>query len=187
MLSSQAEPRSAESGANDLMLRFFRAARGAGCRISPPESMDAMNAVAAVGYRDRESLRDALLLELTPRPGVVEFLARVEASGRPFGIASSSRHVWVDGHLQNLGWRHRFGVLATRDRAGAPKPDPATYLLAAQELGVDPRKCMAVEDSRNGMLAGLAAGMSVLVCPNAVTQSMDFSGAMAVVDRLDAF
>lgn len=136
---------------------------------------------------EARALRDALLLELTPRPGVVEFLARVERSGRPFGIASSSRHVWVDGHLQNLGWRDRFGVLATRDRAGAPKPNPATYLLAAQELGVNPTQCLAIEDSRNGMLAGLAAGMSVLVCPNAVTQGMDFSGALAVVVRLDEF
>jgi HAD superfamily hydrolase (TIGR01509 family) len=136
---------------------------------------------------EARTIRDALLLELTPRPGVIEFLARVERSGRPFGIASSSRHVWVDGHLQNLGWRDRFKVLATRDRAGAPKPNPATYLLAARELGVDPTQCLAIEDSRNGMLAGLAAGMSVLVCPNQVTQGMDFSGALRVVDRLDQF
>jgi putative hydrolase of the HAD superfamily len=150
------------------------------CLLGEPVDRRAVDAEA-------RALRDALLLELTPRPGVVEFLARVERSGRPFGIASSSRHVWVDGHLQNLGWRDRFKVLSTRDRAGAPKPNPATYLLAAQELGVDPTQCLAIEDSRNGMLAGLAAGMSVLVCPNTVTQGMDFSGALAVVDRLDEF
>jgi uncharacterized protein with von Willebrand factor type A (vWA) domain len=49
---------------NDLLLRFFRAARGAGVRISPAESLDAMGAVAAVGYGNRETLRDALLLTL---------------------------------------------------------------------------------------------------------------------------
>jgi uncharacterized protein with von Willebrand factor type A (vWA) domain len=49
---------------NDLLLRFFRAARGAGVRISPAESIDAFNAVSAVGYSDRERLRDALLLTL---------------------------------------------------------------------------------------------------------------------------
>jgi uncharacterized protein with von Willebrand factor type A (vWA) domain len=49
---------------NDLLLRFFRAARGAGVRISPAESLDAMGAVAAVGYADRGLLRDALLLTL---------------------------------------------------------------------------------------------------------------------------
>jgi len=49
---------------NDLLLRFFRAARGANVRISPAESLDAMGAVAAVGYGDRGLLRDALLLTL---------------------------------------------------------------------------------------------------------------------------
>jgi uncharacterized protein with von Willebrand factor type A (vWA) domain len=54
----------AERTADDLLLRFFRAASGAGCRISPPESMDAMSAVAAVGYNDKVRLRDALLLTI---------------------------------------------------------------------------------------------------------------------------
>jgi uncharacterized protein with von Willebrand factor type A (vWA) domain len=53
-----------EQAPDDLLLRFFRAARGVGCRISPPESMDAMSAVAAVGYSDKAALRDALLLTI---------------------------------------------------------------------------------------------------------------------------
>src|SRR5262249_56804954 len=44
--------------------RFFRAARGAGVRVSPAESIDAMRAVAQVGFSDRGILRDALLLTL---------------------------------------------------------------------------------------------------------------------------
>src|SRR5258708_36764070 len=44
--------------------RFFRAARGAGVRVSPAESIDAMNAVADVGFADRGILRDSLLLTL---------------------------------------------------------------------------------------------------------------------------
>jgi uncharacterized protein with von Willebrand factor type A (vWA) domain len=59
VLSSRAEP-----APDDLLLRFFRAARGVGCRISPPESMDAMRAVAAIGYSDKAALRDALLLTI---------------------------------------------------------------------------------------------------------------------------
>jgi uncharacterized protein with von Willebrand factor type A (vWA) domain len=59
VLSSQAD-----RAPDDLLLRFFRAARGVGCRISPPEGMDAMSAVATVGYADKAALRDALLLTL---------------------------------------------------------------------------------------------------------------------------
>ncbi|MGB8609109.1 MAG: VWA containing CoxE family protein, partial [Bradyrhizobium sp.] len=44
--------------------RFFRAARGAGVRVSPAESIDAMKAVADVGFADRNILRDTLLLTL---------------------------------------------------------------------------------------------------------------------------
>src|SRR5258708_27527695 len=44
--------------------RFFRAARGAGVRVSPAESIDAMGAVAEVGLSDRSILRDAFLLTL---------------------------------------------------------------------------------------------------------------------------
>src|SRR5512137_2169881 len=44
--------------------RFFRAARGAGVRVSPAESIDAMKAVADVGFADRAILRDTLLLTL---------------------------------------------------------------------------------------------------------------------------
>jgi uncharacterized protein with von Willebrand factor type A (vWA) domain len=47
-----------------LLLKFFRAARGAGVRISPAESIDAVNAVAAVGYGSRRRLRDAMLLTI---------------------------------------------------------------------------------------------------------------------------
>ena len=63
MLSSPAKTEPTQAP-DDLLLRFFRAARGAGCRISPPEGMDAMSAVATVGYSDKVALRDALLLTI---------------------------------------------------------------------------------------------------------------------------
>src|SRR5215211_6551271 len=44
--------------------RFFRAARGAGVRLSPAESIDAMRAVSQVGFSDRDILRDTFLLTL---------------------------------------------------------------------------------------------------------------------------
>jgi uncharacterized protein len=67
----------AEQAPDDLLLRFFRAARGVGCRISPPESMDAMGAVAAVGYADKARLRDALLLTIAKTQEEKDALAEV--------------------------------------------------------------------------------------------------------------
>src|ERR1700746_2385929 len=48
----------------DNLHRFFRAARGAGVHVSPAESIDAMRAVAKVGFEERSVLRDTLLLTL---------------------------------------------------------------------------------------------------------------------------
>ena len=49
--------------------RFFRAARGAGVRLSPAESIDAMRAVSKIGFADRDILRDTFLLTLAKTPG----------------------------------------------------------------------------------------------------------------------
>src|SRR5882672_6990637 len=51
-------------GMRENLHRFFRAARGAGVRLSPAESIDAMRAVAKVGFSDRTVLRDTFLLTL---------------------------------------------------------------------------------------------------------------------------
>src|SRR5436305_1568922 len=51
-------------GMRENLHRFFRAARGAGVRLSPAESIDAMRAVSKVGFADRTILRDTFLLTL---------------------------------------------------------------------------------------------------------------------------
>eukprot|EP00882_Tetradesmus_deserticola_P017052 GHRQ01018242.1.p3 GENE.GHRQ01018242.1~~GHRQ01018242.1.p3 ORF type:complete len:100 (+),score=56.12 GHRQ01018242.1:205-504(+) len=62
------------------------------------------------------------------------------------------------------------------------KPDPAIYLLAAQELGVNPARCVVVEDSRIGMQAAKAAGMVCVITKSSYTQNEDFGAADAVHD-----
>lgn len=122
----------------------------------------------AVGeWRER---RDSVIRELGVKEGVVEMLDSLDGAGIPYGIASNSRSVWVEGLLRQIGLRERFDVIWTRDKAGKPKPWPDVYLRACEELGVDPTKCWAVEDSPNGCRSARAAGMKVLGCPNDVTR-----------------
>ena len=52
--------------------------------------------------------------------------------------------------------------MLTREDVKQPKPDPEIYLLAAQRLGVEPQDCLVLEDSPNGVRAGVAAGMNVI-------------------------
>lgn len=129
----------------------------------------------AAAEAEARMLRDERLLQISLREGAREVLEVLEGLDVPFAIASSSRHLWVDGHLRNHGLRHRFPVLWTADRVGAKKPDPRVYLAACAELEVDPKDALAFEDSTNGILAAKRAGMAAVAIPNPVTQSFDLS------------
>ena len=122
-------------------------------------------------------IRDAHLLDLDMQPGVHQLLELLEDLGLKFGIASSSRGLWVDGFLQNFEMRDRFPIVRTWDMVGAKKPDPRLYLSACEELGIDPTKALAFEDSPTGILAAKRAGMQAVAVPNSVTERFDLSMA----------
>ena len=130
------------------------------------------------------SVRDEIIRGLSPRPGVAELLDDLEHCRVPFGVASSSRALWVNGLLGSLGWTGRFKTVHNRDTVGVTKPDPASYLAACRDLGAAPSNTVAVEDSTNGLKAALAAGMVALVVPNDVTRGYDFAGAHRRVESL---
>ena len=114
--------------------------------------------------------RDELLLRLDLKEGVRELVDSLHEQGIRRGVASSSRHVWVDSFVRSFGIDHQIECIWTRDKAGKAKPHPDVYLRACEELGADPTQSVAVEDSPNGCLAARAAGMKVVGCPNNVTR-----------------
>jgi beta-phosphoglucomutase-like phosphatase (HAD superfamily) len=92
-------------------------------------------------------------------------------AGVPYGVASSSRHEQIALKLRVTGLESRFvGSVFSCDDVAAPKPAPDVFLHAARTRGVDPARCVVVEDSPTGCRAGLAAGMRVL---GLVTPFMD--------------
>jgi putative hydrolase of the HAD superfamily len=93
------------------------------------------------------------------------------------GVASSSGREWVEGYLKLFELRHHFEVLFTREDVVRVKPDPALYSLAVNALGVLPADAVAIEDSRNGMLAAKAAGLKCVVVPNEITRQLLFPEA----------
>jgi HAD superfamily hydrolase (TIGR01509 family) len=101
---------------------------------------------------------------LATMPGAVELLAAVHAAGVPMALVSSSFRVLVDAVLaQGLG---PFALSLAGDEVGRAKPDPEPYLTAAQQLGVDPSRCVVIEDSPSGVAAGEAAGCAVVAVPS---------------------
>ena len=131
-----------------------------------------------------EAFRDQLLQTSAPLPGVVDWITEAESVGLGVAVASSSPRRWVHQHLERLGLIDHVPVIICFDDCGIAKPDPAVYLLACEVLGLPPSEALAVEDSRNGLLAAKAAGLWCVAVPTRATAHMDFSEADFLLDSL---
>jgi HAD superfamily hydrolase (TIGR01509 family) len=100
------------------------------------------------------------------RPGARELLAEVAAAGLPHALVTSSERGFMDAVLARTGLR--FDVLVCADDVSMTKPDPEPYLLAAKLLGADPARCVALEDSPNGVASAQAAGCRVIAVPSLI-------------------
>jgi HAD superfamily hydrolase (TIGR01509 family) len=113
-------------------------------------------------------------------PGAVESVRRVAARW-PVGLASSSPRRLIDAFLDATGLLAVFGTTLSTEQVGRGKPAPDVYLSVAERLAVDPRRCVAVEDSSNGMRSAVAAGMRLIAVPNPhFTPAPDALAAAAV-------
>ena len=73
----------------------------------------------------------------------------------------------IEAALHAVGLTGAFGTVVSSDEVAHGKPAPDVYLEAARRLGVDPARALVIEDSLNGVLAARAAGMTVVLVPNA--------------------
>jgi HAD superfamily hydrolase (TIGR01509 family) len=102
---------------------------------------------------------------VVPLPGALALLDELTAGGVTIALVSASpRHV-VDIVLDALG-RHRFAVSFAAGETPRTKPAPDPYLAAAEALGADPARCVAVEDTPTGIASAEAAGCAVLAVPS---------------------
>jgi HAD superfamily hydrolase (TIGR01509 family) len=107
-------------------------------------------------------------------PGVTQWLNAAERLSLRLAVASSSRRPWVSHHLERCGILGRFEVICTREDVKDVKPAPDLFLLAAQQLGVEPHEALVLEDSPNGLRAAQAAGMQCIVVANTLTVKLEF-------------
>ncbi|MBZ5739885.1 HAD family phosphatase [Nocardioides sp. GBK3QG-3] len=105
--------------------------------------------------------------EVPWRPGAVELLTGLVASGTPCALVTMSYERFVAPILARLP-AETFRVIVTGDKVEFGKPHPEPYLTAAAALGVRPEDCLAVEDSNTGAKSAEAAGCLVLVVENHV-------------------
>lgn len=134
----------------------------------------------------RSHLVALIRAEARPLPGVPTIPRQLRAAGLGLGLASSSPRPVIDAVLETVGLDRAFQAVVSGDEVARGKPAPDGFLLAARRLGVEPARCLVVEDSRNGVLAAKAAGMAVAAVPCPATSHEDFSPADWVLPSLEA-
>ncbi|MGH2511226.1 MAG: HAD family hydrolase [Candidatus Limnocylindrales bacterium] len=143
-----------------------------------------------------DEIVDAIVSAMTERyrthgapriPGAEEAVRRLASAGMPMAVASAGHCAVIEAALAGLGIAELFRAVVSADQVARGKPAPDVFLLAAELLGVEPIDCLVVEDSLNGVLAGRAAGMTVVLIPNqAVPPAAGAAQAASLVlDSLD--
>jgi HAD superfamily hydrolase (TIGR01509 family) len=140
----------------------------------------------AINAQQRD-VKYELLAHQQVRDGVVDLLKAADHAGIDCAVVSSSSRRWVEGNIERLGLESWFTMLVTREDAALAKPYPDLYLVALERHGVptsDASCVVAFEDSHNGSLAAVRAGITTITCPNDMTAGMDFSHGHQHVNSL---
>jgi beta-phosphoglucomutase len=141
---------------------------------------------------------DELLKEGFPAiHGTVDFVHRLAKEKKQkdlkIALASAARRKDILSHLNHLGIAHYFDEIISgeedlheyKDPEGVNKPKPYIYLHAAKRLNVEPKDCIAIEDSNPGVTSAVTAGCYTIAIPNFYTQSQDFALAHKILQTLE--
>ncbi|BBZ44817.1 HAD family hydrolase [Mycobacterium parmense] len=131
-------------------------------------------------------LRDRPLM---PRPGVLATIEHAKRENFHLGLVTTTSKANVSALLDSLSPHispGTFDVVVDADDVADPKPDPSSYRLALDRLGVTAGSAVAIEDNVGGVRAATAAGLRCIAFPNENTAGSRFDGATEVADELDA-
>ncbi len=151
----------------------------------PPERIAALHRMKNDVYADIMRGGGASL-----RPGVAEIMAEARAAGLKLAICTTSARINIETLLDvALGpdGFALFSAIVTGEDVSAKKPAPDAYLLALARLQLPASQCLALEDSRNGVEAAVAAGLRVVACPSVYTAHETFPEALSVLAEWSEF
>lgn len=129
-------------------------------------------------------IRDLTPPELPLLPGVLSLMETAKSAGWKLGLGTGNMGR-LEFHLDRLGIAEHFDAVVRTHGTGIPsKPAPDVFLLLAEQLQVEPRDCVVIEDSVAGCEAALAAGMQVIACPTIATRGCTFPDGIRFVTSL---
>lgn len=126
---------------------------------------------------------------VTLRRGLRGLLQQALAADLQLAVVTTTSRDNLDALLRatlDADCRAAFRVRITGEDVARKKPDAECYRLALAALGLRPEQALAVEDSRNGLLAARGAGVQTLIVRSFYFEHEDFGGALAVVDDFEA-
>ena len=117
------------------------------------------------------------------KPGVLELLDVLDKLRLPRAIATSSSRSTVERHLTSHNLTDRFDEIVCRGDYENGKPAPDPFLRAAERLGVEPRLCLALEDSHLGVRSAAAAGMMTVMVPDLLEATEEMCALCTLIAR----
>jgi len=157
--------------------------------FTPPAGGEARKEMVAAWHKRKSAIYKEIVNsgKIPPRPGVRRLTEEALAAGWTLAVASTSAQESVEAVLRRAMGEEtaaRFALVLAGDVVKAKKPAPDIYLLTAGRLGVVPADCVVLEDSNNGVVSAVTAGMKCVVTVSGYTREEDFSAAAIVLTCL---
>ncbi|MEA2757811.1 MAG: hypothetical protein QOH65_424 [Methylobacteriaceae bacterium] len=141
--------------------------------------------LAAYNSEVKRRVTDRLMAGVALKQGVIELIDLLDELNIPRAIVTSSSHETVEAHLGQTGIVPRFHAVIARGDYIRGKPHPDPFLRAADVLKRPATRCLALEDSHNGIRAAHAAGMTAIMVPDLLEPTEEMHGlCFAVVATL---
>lgn len=154
-----------------------------------PEDPEALAAEVGRWHARKTAIYTEMVTQgrLPARPGIRRIIDEAQEAGWTLGVCSTSAEASVRAILEHVAGPERaarFDLVLAGDVVAHKKPAPDIYQLALDRLGVPPGSTLVIEDSRNGLLAAVGAGLRCVVTVNGYTLDEDASEAVLVVTSL---
>ena len=142
------------------------------------------NEIAAIIQEKGETFRQLMGQNIRPFPGVLKLITSLKEHGFKIAIASSAPMENIQLITRSLQLHNRFDAIITGWEVTRGKPDPQTFLLAAEKLGVEAERCIVIEDAISGVTASRRAGMPCIAVTN-TTPREELREADLIIDTLE--
>jgi HAD superfamily hydrolase (TIGR01509 family) len=167
----------AVTGGKERIAHFLRVA-------GRPATLDSAAIAALHADKTRRYTARVAAGGLALRPGVLRLMTAARQQGLMLAIATTTSHPNVSALLQACAPMPPIDVVAAGDDVPAKKPAADIYALALRRLGLPPERCMALEDTLNGLRSAAGAGLRCVLTVSAYGGQGPFPGAAAVLSDL---